>query len=55
LGLQPHLLERLNDITYGLMSFTRFGMDGMAMTGMQVSSPLYRLLAQVTPEQRAPE
>ncbi|EBE9161344.1 pathogenicity island effector protein, partial [Salmonella enterica] len=23
--------------------------------GMQVSSPLYRLLAQVTPEQRAPE
>ncbi|NYL89251.1 pathogenicity island 2 effector protein SseG, partial [Salmonella enterica subsp. enterica serovar Typhimurium] len=27
LGLQPHLLERLNDITYGLMSFTRFGMD----------------------------
>ncbi|EEM5393864.1 pathogenicity island effector protein, partial [Salmonella enterica subsp. enterica serovar Typhi] len=22
---------------------------------MQVSSPLYRLLAQVTPEQRAPE
>ncbi|MCL0127275.1 pathogenicity island 2 effector protein SseG, partial [Klebsiella pneumoniae] len=27
----------------------------MAMTGMQVSSPLYRLLAQVTPEQRAPE
>lgn len=38
LGLQPHLLERLNDITYGLMSFTRFGMDGMAMTGMQVSS-----------------
>ncbi|MDI8977859.1 pathogenicity island 2 effector protein SseG, partial [Salmonella enterica subsp. enterica serovar Lubbock] len=26
-----------------------------AMTGMQVSSPLYRLLAQVTPEQRAPE
>lgn len=55
LGLQPHLLERLNDITYGLMSFTRFGMDGTAMTGMQVSSPLYRLLAQVTPEQRAPE
>ncbi|EEC7123563.1 pathogenicity island 2 effector protein SseG [Salmonella enterica] len=55
LGLQSHLLERINDITYGLMSFTRFGMDGMAMTGMQVSSPLYRLLAQVMPEQSAPE
>ncbi|EAB6841756.1 pathogenicity island 2 effector protein SseG [Salmonella enterica subsp. salamae] len=55
LGLQSHLLERINDITYGLMSFTRFGMDGMAMTGMQVSSPLYRLLAQVTPEKSTPE
>ncbi|MBA3111590.1 pathogenicity island 2 effector protein SseG [Salmonella enterica] len=55
LGLQSHLLERVNDITYGLMSFTRFGMDGMALTGMQVSSPLYRLLARVTPEQSAPE
>ncbi|EAR1627482.1 pathogenicity island 2 effector protein SseG [Salmonella enterica] len=50
LGLQSHLLERINDITYGLMRFTRFGMDGMSMTGMQVSSPLYRLLAQVRPE-----
>ncbi|EKT7565847.1 pathogenicity island 2 effector protein SseG [Salmonella enterica] len=55
LGLQSHLLESINDITYGLMSFTRFGMDGMAMTGMQVSSPLYRLLAQVTPVKSAPE
>ncbi|ECC1691561.1 pathogenicity island 2 effector protein SseG [Salmonella enterica subsp. salamae] len=55
LGLQSHLLERINDITYVLMSFTRFGMDGMALTGMQVSSPLYRLLAQVTPEQSTPE
>lgn len=55
LGLQSHLLERINDITYGLMSFTRFGMDGMAMTGMQVSSPLYRLLAQVTPGKSTPE
>ncbi|EDQ7094929.1 pathogenicity island 2 effector protein SseG, partial [Salmonella enterica subsp. arizonae] len=39
---------------YGLMRFTRFGMDGMSMTGMQVSSPLYRLLAQVRPEKSVP-
>ncbi|ECE6698416.1 pathogenicity island 2 effector protein SseG [Salmonella enterica subsp. houtenae] len=55
LGLPSHLLERMNDITYGLISFTRFGMDGMSMAGMQVSSPFYRLLAQVNPEKNVPE
>ncbi len=37
------------------MGFTRFGMDGLAMTGMQVSIHYIVSLAQVTPEQRAPE
>lgn len=47
LGLQFYLLECFNDIIYGLMSFICFGMDGMVMIGMQVSSLLYCLLVQV--------
>ncbi|ECG8588926.1 pathogenicity island 2 effector protein SseG [Salmonella enterica subsp. salamae] len=51
LGIDSHLLEHLSENAYGLMGITRFGMDGMAMLSMQISSPFYRLLAQIMPKQ----